>query len=439
MLTLLLRAKVPNDRYNRLMLAPLPLDGIRILDLTWIIAGPVCTRILGDFGADVIKIEHEQAVDPIRMGRPIIGDGPTLNNSGFFNYINRNKRSILLNIRHPEGSEVFSQLVTESDVIIENFSSGVLESWGFGYDHLKELRKDIIYCSVSGFGHSGPDNHYTTWGPTAQALSGQTIMSGLPDAPPAGWGFSFMDHTAGYSAAIAILMALYHRDIAGDGQYIDLSQVEAGSVLTGSAVLDYTVNNRAWKRVGFPPGNHAWEPQVAPHNTYRTLERNGDDDQWIAIACLSDAEWESFVRVLKLSDDLSNEWVNDSAFSTNESRLRHQESLDRNIEKWTRARDGYELMALLQSAGIKAAVCQKPGDRVETDPQLDFREWWQTVYHPELGQSTYDGVAPLLQLTPGSVRKASPMFGEHTDEVMQEVLGLSSHQIADLRAKGVFM
>ena len=421
------------------MVSRLPLEGIRVLDLTWIIAGPIWTRILGDCGADVIRIEHEQAIDPIRMGLPIIGSTPNLNNSGFFNYINRNKRSMLLNIRHPEGSEIFSQLITESDVVVENFSSGVMESWGFGYDHLKELREDIIYCSISGFGHTGPDSHYTTWGPTAQALSGQTIMSGLPDLPPAGWGFSFMDHTAGYSAAIAILMALYHRDLNGEGQYIDLSQVEAGSVLTGSAVLDYTINNRSWKRVGFPPGNHSWEPEVAPHNTYRTLEHNGDDDRWIAIACLSDGEWESLARVISMTDDDAARWASDSQFDTNQGRLRNESILDRHIEDWTSSRDGYELMKLLQATGVKAAVCQKPGDRVIHDPQLKHRGWWQTLVHPELGECVYDGVAPHLEKTPGLVQKASPLFGEHTDEVMVDVLGLSNHQIADLRDQGVFM
>ncbi|MGH2610175.1 MAG: CaiB/BaiF CoA transferase family protein, partial [Tepidiformaceae bacterium] len=217
---------------------PLPLTGVRVCDLTWIIAGPTATRVLADFGAEVIRVEHGQAVDAIRLGRPIVGDSPTLNNSGFFNYFNRNKKSILLNARHPMGMDLLKRLIAESDVVVENFSSGIMESWGLDYPQLKEIREDIIYCSISGFGHSGRDKAFTTWGPTAQALSGLTFMSGLPGKPPAGWGYSYMDHTAGYYGAIAIMAALHHRNLTGEGQHIDISQVEAGIILGGPAVLD---------------------------------------------------------------------------------------------------------------------------------------------------------------------------------------------------------
>ncbi|HMO96055.1 MAG TPA: CoA transferase [Tepidiformaceae bacterium] len=409
----------------------LPLSGIRVCDLTWIIAGPTATRVLADFGADVIRVEHQQAVDPIRVGRPINGERTTLNNSGFFNYFNRNKKSILLNVRHPLGMELLHKLIAVSDVVIENFSSGVLESWELGYEQQKAINPGIIYCSISGFGHTGRDKHFTTWGPTAQALSGLTLMSGLPGKPPAGWGYSYMDHTAGYYGAIAIMMALHHRNRTGEGQHIDISQVEAGMVLTGPAVLDCTVNGRSWRREGMPPGNRAWEPGLAPHNTYRCH----GEDRWIAIAVRSDAEWQAMVRVMG-----EPAWATDAKFATNTGRLQHQDELDAGIEAWTREREDYAVMMALQAAGVPAGACQKPGDRFERDEQFKARGWWTTMPHAEMGeQSEFDGITPRLSLTPGGNRTASPLIGEHTFEVMRDLLGLSDEDIAEHEAMGVFM
>lgn len=408
----------------------LPLQDIRVCDLTWIIAGPTATRVLADFGAEVIRIEHEQAVDAIRLGRPIVGERPTLNNSGFFNYINRNKKSVLLNVRHPDGMDVLKKLIAVSDVVVENFSSGIMDSWGLGYDELRKIREDIVYCSVSGFGHSGRNKDYTTWGPTAQALSGLSFMSGLPGKTPAGWGYSFMDHTAGYYAANAIMMALYHRAKTGEGQYIDMSQVEGGMVLTGPAVLDYTVNGRSWRRPGMPPGNRAWEPAVAPHNTFRCT----GDDRWVAIAITNDAEWQALVRAMGEPD-----WATDSRFATNAGRLEHQDELDANIAAWTESRNDYDVMNMLQAAGVRAGAVQKASDRFERDPQLAAREWWHRLPHAELGESEYDGVTPRLSETPGALRTSSPLLGSHTHDVMRDVIGLTDEQIVELEIAGVFM
>ncbi len=409
----------------------LPLSGIRVCDLTWIIAGPTATRVLADFGADVIRVEHQQAIDPIRVGRPILGEHTTLNNSGFFNYFNRNKRSVLLNVRHPLGMELLHKLIAVSDVVIENFSSGVLDSWELGYEQQKAINPGIIYCSISGFGHSGRDKHFTTWGPTAQALSGLTLMSGLPDKPPAGWGYSFMDHTAGYYGAIAIMMALHHRNKTGEGQHLDLSQVEAGIVLTGPAVLDYTVNGRSFRREGMPPGNRAWEPAMAPHNTYRCA----GEDRWLAVAVRSDAEWQAMVQAMG-----EPEWATDARFATNEGRLRHQDDLDAGISEWTATRNEYALMNTLQAAGVPAGVCQLPGDRVENDEQFQARGWWNTMPHEELGDaSEFDGITPRLATTPGQLRTAAPLLGAHTLEVMTELLGLTDTDYAEYQEMGVFM
>jgi crotonobetainyl-CoA:carnitine CoA-transferase CaiB-like acyl-CoA transferase len=409
---------------------PLPLDGVRVCDLTWIIAGPTATRVLADFGAEVIRVEHGQAVDAIRLGRPLVGDTPTLNNSGFFNYFNRNKKSILLNARHPMGMDLLKRLIAESDVVVENFSSGIMESWGLDYPQLKEIREDIIYCSISGFGHSGRDKAFTTWGPTAQALSGLTYMSGLPGKPPAGWGYSYMDHTAGYNGAIAIMAALHHRNRTGEGQHIDISQVEAGIVLTGPAVLDATVNGRSWRREGNPPGNRAWEPRVAPHNTYACA----GEDRWIAIAVMNDAEWLALVRAMDDPD-----WAHEERFDTVEGRLADQDELDARIEAWTSELVDYEAMEILQAAGVRAGVVQKASDRFERDPQLASRDWWHVLPHDELGDTEYDGITPKLTATPGTLRTASPLLGAHTREVLAEVLGMSEAEIDEHELAGVLM
>ncbi len=411
-------------------MAELPLAGIRVCDLTWIIAGPTATRVLADFGAEVIRIEHGQSIDAIRLGRPIVGDAPTLNNSGFFNYFNRNKKSVLLNVRHPMGMDVLKRIIAASDVVVENFSSGVMTSWELDYPQLRELKPDIIYCSISGFGHSGRDKAFTTWGPTAQALSGLTLTSGLPGKPPAGWGFSYMDHTAGYTAASAILMALHHRNKTGEGQHIDISQVEAGIVLNGPAVLDYSVNGRKWRRDGMPPGNRAWEPAVAPHNTYPCA----GEDRWLAIACMNDAEWVALVRAM--DEPL---WAADVRFRSNEARIANQDELDERIGEWTSELEDYEAMEILQAAGVRAGVCQKASDRFERDPQLKARDWWARMDHPELGENDFDGVLPRLSATPGALRTASPILGADTWGVLEEVAGFTPEEIAEYEAMGVLM
>jgi crotonobetainyl-CoA:carnitine CoA-transferase CaiB-like acyl-CoA transferase len=408
----------------------LPLAGIRVCDFTWIIAGPTATRVLADFGAEVIRVEHAQHADGIRLGRPITGDTPTLNNSGYFNYFNRNKRSILLNARHPDGMEVLKKLIAKCDVVVENFSSRIMESWGLSYEELRAIRPDVIYCSVSGFGHSGRDRDFTTWGPTAQALSGLTFMSGLPGKPPAGWGYSYMDHTAGYYAANAIMMAIHHRNRTGEGQHIDISQVEAGIVLTGPAILDYTVNGRSWRRPGNPPGNRAWEPAVAPHNTYRCT----GDDRWIAIAVMNDAEWQALGRAL---DEPA--WALDTRFATNAGRIAHQDEIDGHLGAWAAERNDYDVMTLLQAAGVRAGVVQKASDRFDRDPQLAVRDWWHTMPHPEMGDCDFDGILPKLSVSPGQMRKSAPLIGEDTHEVCTEIIGMSDEEFAENDALGVFM
>ncbi|MEE9277737.1 MAG: CoA transferase [Dehalococcoidia bacterium] len=403
------------------------LEGIRVVDLSWIVAGPQCTRVLADFGAEVIRVENMQTLDSLRFGRPHPNGFDPPNSSALFNLFNRNKRSITLNARHPLGLEALKRLIAVSDVVVENFSSRVMERWGLGYPQLRQLRADIIYVSLCGFGHSGRHRDYSTWGPTAQALSGLTLMSGLPDKPPAGWGYSYMDQQAGYSAAIATLAALRHRRRAGEGQHIDLSQVEAGIALCGPAILDYTVNGRRYRRPGNPPGNRAAWPKAAPHNSYRCA----GDDEWIVITCLTDSHWQALCATVG-----HPEWSDGARFATLPARLRNQDALDALIEAWTVGRGPREAMESLQAAGVPAGRVQTGPVLVDEDPQLKARGFTAENTHPLLGEHRTDGTPAQLSLTPAQRRAGAPLVGEANDYVFRELLGYSAAELAGLQETG---
>ena len=389
------------------------LEGVRVIDFSWIVAGPQCTRILADFGADVIKIENYSNMDYIRAS----GGADSPNRSPLFNTLNRNKRSLTLNVMHPRGMELLKTLIKKSDVIVENFSSRVLEKWGLGYEEQKKLNPGIIYCSMSGFGHSGRDRDFVTWGPTAQALSGLTYMSGLPGEESAGWGFSYMDHTGGFYGTIAIMMALLHRNKTGEGQHLDLSQVEAGIGLTGTSVLDYTVNNRPFRRDGMPPGNRAPEREIAPHNSYPCR----GEDRWCVIAVTNDDEWDSLVNILG-----NPAWANDERFATMASRFANQNDLDEFISQWTINLTPLEVFDILQNAGVPAGAVQTPMERAEIDLQLKHRGFIAEVEHAELGNTKVESIPMKMSETPWKLNKASPLLGEHSAEIYMDLLGVSA-------------
>ncbi len=401
------------------------LEGIRVVDFSWIVAGPTCTRILADFGAEVIRVEFEHSMDYIRLAHD---SGANPNASGMFNNLNRNKLSATLNVLHPRGAEILHELISVSDIVVENFSATVLERWGLDYEVQRSIRPDVIYLSLSGFGHSGRDKDYVTWGPTAQALSGLTYMSGLPGEEPAGWGFSYMDHTAGYYGAMASVMALHHRNRTGEGQWIDLSQVESGMALTGTAILDRTVNGHPYRRAGNPPGNRSPNPRVAPHNTYRCE----GEDRWCAITIFDDDQWAAFVKAIG-----APEWTADPRFATNEGRCDNQDELDALIETWTERHTPHEVMHKLQAAGVIAGAVQSPKVKVDEDPQLRHRDFLPETDHAELGKAKFEAQPMRLSRSPWELRRASPLLSEHSDYVFGEILGLGSEEIANLTVEGV--
>jgi crotonobetainyl-CoA:carnitine CoA-transferase CaiB-like acyl-CoA transferase len=401
------------------------LAGLRIIDLCWVMAGPQATRILADFGAEVIKVESRARLD---MGRVIFGPHVGergVDNSGYFNNFNRNKRSISLNMSRPEGREIFGRLAAISDGVLENFSAGVMRNWGLDYEGLCRHRPDIVYVSMAGLGHSGPYEGYQTFGPNVQALSGLTHLSGFPDMQPAGWGYSYMDHTGGYMAAIAMLTALFHRRRTGRGQYVDLAQVEAAITLTGTSILDYTVNSRSSGR----HGNRAAHPAMAPHGVYRCAPADdlvGDDD-WLAIAVEDDAQWRALAGAIGRPDLLQ-----DPRFASLDERIARQDDLDTAISAWTRPRPAKDAMQFLQAAGVPAGRVQRSRELFDDDPQLAHRGLFPKVDHPVVGEHRVDGMPAQLSRTPASFRHGGPLLGESNAYVFGELLGIGENERARL-------
>ena len=304
-----------------------------------------------------------------------------------------------------------------------------MAKFGLHYEGLKAIKPDIIYLSMAGFGHAGPlAKSRVTYGSTVQALSGFTFMAGLPDRKPSGWGHSIMDHYGGYNAAIAVLMALYHRRRTGRGQYIDLSQVQAATTLLGTYILDYTVNGRPARREGMPPGNDLQFPRAAPHGVYPCQK----PDTWVAIAVVSDEHWRGFKRALG-----SSEWTADERFATAASRHEHRHEIDRLVAEWTSLRDRHWIAEYLQEYGVPAAAVQGSPD-LARDPQLAARGAYVEHDQPPFGRFVFDGIPARLSRTPGSIRRPSPALGEHTREICRELLGISDAEVDELEAEGVF-
>ena len=404
------------------------LAGIRICDFSGQLAGAGATKWLAAFGAEVIRIE-----DPTRDGRwdilrgvgPFVDERRGINLGGGFNTHNTEKLGVTINVHSARGKEMVAELIRQSDCVTENFAAGVLERWGFGYEALKAIRPDIIYVSNCGFGHVGPYKAYKTWGPIVQAVSGLTFSSGLAGQPPAGWGYSYMDHTGGYYMVMAILLALLHRRRTGEGQWVDLACTEAGLSLNGPALLDWTVNNRPSRREGEPDSNRSASPPMAPHGIHACAGNDG----WIAIACRDDGDWR------RLAAAIGEPWTLEGAYDTLEGRLENHAALDARIGAWTAGRDKFDIQRQLRAAGIPCAAVQTPEERIEHDP--DTLGLWPAVTHTQIGEVRVDGLPARFSRTPWRIARGAPCLGEHNEAVFARLLGLTSEEIAQLRAERV--
>ena len=404
------------------------LEGIRVCDFTGQLAGAGATRWLAAFGAEVIRVE-----DPVQAGRwdilrgmqPFKDERRGIDMGGAFNNHNVGKLGITLNLRTERAKEILRELISVSDAVTENFAYGVLDRWGFSYDALREIKPDIVYVSNCGFGHSGPYRHFKTWGPIVQAVSGLTFSSGLAGQPPAGWGYSYMDHTGAYYMAMAIMLALIHRNKTGEGQWVDLACAESALSLNGPALLDWTVNGRPLRTETGVNSNRSQYLPMAPHGIYPA----SGDDNWIAIACRQNNDWS------RLAGLIGEPWTAD--FEELETRLELQGELDGKLGEWTRLQDKLSLQDMLRELQLPVAVVQKPQERIDHDVTTAAFGLWPEVQHNAIGTVRVDGLPVHLSETDWQFDKAGPCLGEHNEKVLTEILGMTSVEVAQLVEEGI--
>ncbi|MFC2006487.1 CaiB/BaiF CoA transferase family protein [Chloroflexota bacterium] len=398
-----------------------PLQGIRIADFSWAWAGSHATELLVFMGAQVIKIESMKRIDATRQQAFTTGQQfSDINESPVFNDINLGKLSIKLNLSQPKAIELAKKLVSISDVTAQNMRPGVMERLGLGYDVLKEVKPDIIYLSSSSRGVTGPERGYAGYAPNFAALGGISHITGTPDSGPAFWAGE-IDLISATTSTFAVLAALNYRLKTGEGQHIDLSSSEAISVLIGDVLMDYLVNGRVQTRKG------NLDESMAPHNCYRCK----GEDKWISIAIAADEEWEALCKVLG-----NPVWAKEQRFLTASNRWQNQEELDSLIEKWTSDYSPYEVMEMLQKAGI-AAMPSFNAEELFNNPHLNYRQCWTKVTHPVLGEQSVLTPPWKLSDTPAKVSSAAPLLGQHSNYVFKELLGLSDDEISLLEEEEI--
>lgn len=403
----------------------LPLSGVRVVDFTWLGAGPYTTRTLADHGAEVVRIESGRRIDRLRILPPFRDRtrGDSVNRSGYFADRNSNKLSVTVNLKHPDAAGLILRLVAGSDIVASNFTPGTLDGLGLGYEACRSVRSDIIYLEMGMQGATGPDSSQVGYGQTVCALTGLYHLSGLPGRIPTGTGTNYPDHVAAPAhAAFAVLAALRHRRHTGEGQFIDVAQTETMISLLGPAVLDYTVNGR----VEQPQGNMA--EYAAPHGVYPCR----GDDRWIALSVVTDQQWRN------LLDELGAAGLGkDERFASLAARHRNHAALDAALAARTRGQADDDLMTRLQRRGVPAAAVQNYQDLVDTDPQLRHRGHFAVLDHPEMGPSVYNSPPFTLSGADPVMRAPAPLLGQHTRQVCTEFLGLDDAEVDELVSAGV--
>jgi benzylsuccinate CoA-transferase BbsF subunit len=401
---------------------PGPLAGVKVTDFTWIGAGSFTTKILADMGADVVKLETATRPDTLRLMPPFKDKVTGVNRSGYFADRNTSKRSIAINMKQPEARALARRMIEQSHVVINNFTPGVMSKFGLGWDDVKKLKPDIVYVAMSLLGASGPERDYLGYGHMINAMSGLLGLSGHPDRDPTGTGTNYPDHIPNPTHAVfALLAALRHARRTGEGQFVDVAQLEPAVALLGPTVLEWTVNGRNRERVG---NRH---DLLAPHGVYQVA----GDDRWIAVAVGSNEQWTALCRVLERSA-----WLDSPKWATPEGRREDAEALDAAISEATRGHEGHALMAELQAHRVPAGVVLDCAE-VITDPQLTHRGQWVYLDHPEMGRSLYGAPPMHLSGTPAWPRRPAPLLGQHTREVCHEWLGLDNARIDALIAQEV--
>jgi crotonobetainyl-CoA:carnitine CoA-transferase CaiB-like acyl-CoA transferase len=395
----------------------LPLEGIRVVDLTMMWAGPYATHLLGEMGAEVIKVEGPRAWDNVRTLFPIPGPEPW-NRSFYFNDYNREKKSLVLDLAHPRGRELLLALVAKSDAVIENYRADVLDKLGLGWDALRQAKPDVILVSMAGFGKTGADRELVGFGPIVEQMAGLASLTGYgDDGVPYKTGISYGDPVGGVAAAGALVLALIQRRRTGRGAWIDLAQRETMAQMLGEAFAAASL------RGADPVHRGNRHPVWAPQGVYPCDGK----EQWLALSVRSDAEWRALAELIGAPEL--------AGLSREERRARH-DALDAAVERWTRTQDAAAAQDALQQRRIPAAR-MLDSDSVHWDPHLLARDAWDFMKHPRM--QSYPQPAPAWRFVEANPRprRPAPLFGQHNREVLCGLLGVSEAELAELTAAGV--
>lgn len=392
-----------------------PLEGIRVLDLTRALAGPFCTLMLGDYGADVIKIEIPGAGDDTRhWGPPFVGE-----ESAYFLSINRNKRSLTLNFKDPEAIKIFLQLAKDADVIVENFTPGVMTRFGLDYETVKGVNPKIVYCSISGFGQTGPYQSRPAYDQIMQGISGIMSITGEPDGEPQKVGIAVTDIGAGMWSAFAVMTAIFHREQKGEGQYIDISMMDSQVAWLTYQAATYFANDEPPKRLG------AAHPTLVPYQAFMC-----EDGKYINVAVGSERIWDRFCQGMKMPEMKEN-----PEYATNGDRVRNRDEIVPNLQKIFLTRPVNDWVQDLQEFNVPCGPINDLAD-VFSDPQLLHRKMFVEMPHPTLGSIKQTGLPIKFSLTPGALDRHPPLLGEHNGELLKE-LGYSEADIQRLTEQEV--
>ena len=393
-----------------------PLAGYRVLDFGWVLAGALPGMILADMGAEVLKVETRQRMDYMRLGRPIIGNEPDPEQHPLFHNVNRGKLSIALNTTKPEAIALIKELVPHCDVVIENFSPGVMDRIGLDYSVISGIKPEIVMASISSNGQTGPLRDLRAYAPSIGALSGLDSTMGYEGERPLGLKHAYADIAGALHSLYAIVSALHQKERTGQGQYIDVSMLRATVATMGAGLMEYEMTGR----VMGPKGNY--DPVMAPYGNYPCQ----GDDAWVSIAVRTEAEWQGLKEAM---DDPP--WCEQENFTSRYSRLENRRDLDKNLAAWTRDRTAGEITELLQSKGVAAIPVMGAEDRL-FNPHFRERGLYSDIEHPSLGAEPIYNIMWNLSRTPPSIRRHAPLLGEHNRQIFGGLLGMATEEITRL-------
>jgi len=399
------------------------LQGIKVVDFAREGVGPVTVRYLAHFGATVVRVESAKSPDGSRSVPPFKDGVAGMNRSAFQAKFNTNKYGIALDMNHPKAREFTTRLIKWTDIVAESYLPGQIAKWGLGYDDIKKIKPDIIMCSMTMQGQTGPHARHPGMGMHLASGSGLTNILGYPDEGPLQPYGAYTDWIAPRFAAAYILAALDYRRRTGKGQYIDLSQFEATAQFLAPLILNYSVNGREVERKG------NWSPTACPHEVYRCK----GDDRWCVIAVQTNEQWQNFCKVIG-----DPTWIKDPKFSTRLSRKKNEAELNQLVECWTIEHDAEDIQRSMQAAGVPAGVVMTSED-LFNDPQIRHRHHFWKVRHSEIGEHLCEGINFILSKTPGNIKTAGNCIGEHTEHVCTHILGMSDAEFITLHSEGLFV